>query len=287
MSSELTEMAGVAEAETQVARWARISGGLRVDAVRNTNDGGFFGDRSVSNAAVAGLLAATLLATPRLTFTGQVARGFRDPTLSDRFYRGPIGRGFIEGNPDLTPETSLQFDITARYVTGPMRLVAAAYHYRIGSLVERYAATPALFLFRNRGRAELKGLEIEAQITLPGGVALAASGEASRGRDGADGTALDDVAPAAAAASVRHRVGAVSSYLRIKAVGSHRAAGPSEVPTDDYTLADAGVSCRLTPQLELRGAMRNLLNAAYQSSAGPRWVWAPGRHGSVTIVVAF
>jgi outer membrane receptor protein involved in Fe transport len=276
-----------AEAEAQVTRRARISGGLRVDAVRNTNEGGFFGDRSVSSGAVAGLLAATLLATPRLTFTGQLARGFRDPTLSDRFYRGPIGRGFIEGNPDLTPETSLQFDVTARYVTGPIRLAAAAYHYRITSLVERYAATPTLFLFRNRGRAELKGVEIEAQITLPGGLALAAAGEASRGRDGADGTPLDDVAPAAASASVRHRVGAVSSYVRVKTVGSHRAAGPSEVPTDDYTLADAGLSWRLTTQLELRGAMRNLLNDAYQSSAGPRWVWAAGRHGSVTIVVAF
>ncbi|MEO7271951.1 MAG: TonB-dependent receptor [Vicinamibacterales bacterium] len=276
-----------AEADAQVARRARISGGLRVDAVRNTNEGGFFGNRSVSSAAVAGLLAATLQATPRLTFTGQVARGFRDPTLSDRFYRGPIGRGFIEGNPDLTPEGSLQFDVTARYVSGPIRLAAAAYHYRITSLVERYAATPTLFLFRNRGRAELQGVEIEAQITLPGGLALAVSGEASRGRDGADATPLDDVAPTAAAASVRHRVGAVSSYLRVKAVDSHRAAGPSEVPTDGYTLADAGVSWKLTTQVELRGAMRNLLDDAYQSSAGPRWVWAPGRHGSVTIVVAF
>ena len=52
--------------------------GLRVDAVRNTNEGGFFGDRSASNAALAGLVAATLSLTPRLTLTGQVARGFRD-----------------------------------------------------------------------------------------------------------------------------------------------------------------------------------------------------------------
>ena len=104
-----------AETDAQLARWVRISGGLRVDAVRNTNEGGFFGDRSITNAALAGLVAATLAPTARLTLTGQVARGFRDPILSDRFYRGPVGRGFIEGNPDLKPETSLQFDLTARY----------------------------------------------------------------------------------------------------------------------------------------------------------------------------
>ena len=277
-----------AEAEAPVAPCVRISGGLRVDAVRNTNDGGFFGDRTVSNAAVAGLVAATVAATPRLTLTAQVARGFRDPTLSDRFYRGPIGRGFIEGNPDLTPETSLQFDVAVRYAAGPVRVAAAAYRYRIADLVERYAETPALFRFRNRGRAELQGLEIEAEARLPRGFALSATAETSRGRDPGDGTPLDDVAPAAASATVRHDAGArVASYVRVKAIASHRAAGPSEVPTGNYRFAEAGVRWRLTSQLELRGAARKLLNAAYQSSEGPRWVLAPGRQASVTIVVAY
>ncbi|HET7219049.1 MAG TPA: hypothetical protein VFJ02_13465, partial [Vicinamibacterales bacterium] len=64
-------------------------------------------------------------------------------------------------------------------------------------------------------------------------------------------------------------------------------AGPSEVPTASYTPVDAGARWRLTSNLTLLGTMRNLLNEAYQSSAGPRWVWAPGRHGSVTLLVAF
>lgn len=204
---------------------------------------------------MAGLVAATVAATPRLTLTAQVARGFRDPTLSDRFYRGPIGRGFIEGNPELTPETSLHFDVALRYAAGPVRVAAAAYRYRIADLVERYAETPTLFRFRNRGRAELKGVEVEAEARLPRGFALAATAEASRGRDPGDGTPLDDVAPAAASATVRHHAGArVASYVRVKAVASHPSAGPSEVPTGNYRLAEAGVRWRLTSQLELRGA---------------------------------
>lgn len=287
-SANRTAVGLFAETDAQVTRRLRVSGGVRVDAVRNANAGGFFGDRSVSNAALAGLVAVTVAATNDLTLTGQVARGFRDPILSDRFYRGPVGRGFIEGNPDLQPETSLQLDLAARYAAGRVRLAAAGYHYRITDLIERYASTPTQFLFRNRGRAELQGMEFDAQAALPRGFAVEASAETSRGRDAGDGTPLDDVAPAAFSVTIRHALGSrVASYLRARTVASHDAAGPSEVPTRSSTLADAGVSWHMTRQFELRGILRNLLNEAYQSSAGPRWVWSPGRHGSVTIVVTF
>jgi outer membrane receptor protein involved in Fe transport len=59
------------------------------------------------------------------------------------------------------------------------------------------------------------------------------------------------------------------------------------VPTGSYTLVDVGASWRVTPHLELVGTARNLLNEAYQSSAGPRWVWAPGRHAAITLVATF
>jgi outer membrane receptor protein involved in Fe transport len=256
--------------------------------VQNTNDGGFFGDRVVSNAAVAGLVAATATATDHLAFTAQVSRGFRDPTLSDRFYRGPVGRGFIEGNPDLKPETSLQFDVKAHYAAGPARVTLAAYQYAITDLVERYAATPTLFLFRNRGRAELQGVELEAQTRLSAGLDLSATAETSRGRDADDRTPLDDIAPPAVSVTMRPHLGSrLSSYVRVKAVGSHHAAGPSEVPTRRYTMVDVGLGWQVTGRSRVLAAFRNLLDEAYQSSAGPRWVWAPGRHGSVTVVVTY
>ena len=277
-----------AESEAQVAAWFRLSGGLRVDTVHSTNTGGFFGDRSVSNSALAGLLAATVTPVARLTLTAQVARGFRDPMLSDWFYRGPVGRGFVQGNPDLKPERSVQFDVSARYVAGPLQLAASGYRYRITDLVERYSATTTLFLVRNAGRADLHGVEVEAQATLPKGFTVASTAETSRGRNDVDGTPLDDVAPAAVSLTVRHSLSArMVSYLRIKAFGSHDAAGPTEVPTSSYTMLDAGVRRRLWHNLDVVATMRNLLNESYQSSAGPRWVWAAGRHGSVTLVVAF
>jgi len=287
-SARRTAVGLFAETSIETSAQLRFTGGIRVDAVHNRNDGGFFGDRSVSNAAVAGLLAASVTPVRDLEVTAQVARGFRDPTLSDRFYRGPVGRGFIEGNPNLTSETSLQFDVKARYAVGKARVTLATYRYRIDDLVERYASTPTLFLFRNRSRAELQGVEVETQAQLPRAFDLTITAETSRGRDAGDHTPLDDIAPSAVSIALRHSFGArLMSYARVKAVGSHDAAGPSEVPTTSYTTVDGAVRWQWTARVQVLGAIRNLFDEAYQSSAGPRWVWAPGRHASITVAITY
>lgn len=129
---------------------------------------------------------------------------------------------------------------------------------------------------------------MELQTTLPGRVTLAAGAEVSRGRDAADGSPLDDIAPAGASAVLRRGFGERgTAYTRIAAIAPHRAAGPGEVATPGYTLAEAGGSWRLTPRLRLHASLHNLLNAAYPSSASPRWVRAPGRSASVTAAVTF
>ena len=119
------------QADVQAARRLRLSGGIRGDVVHSANQGGYFGNREVTHAAISGSAAATFMPVASLTLTGQVSRGFREPMLLDRFYRGPVGRGFIEGNPDLEPETSLQTDVVARYETGRLIFSSAFYDYRI------------------------------------------------------------------------------------------------------------------------------------------------------------
>ena len=102
------------------------------------------------------------------------------------------------------------------------------------------------------------------------------------------GTPIDDIAPGAVSATLRYAAARrLSTYFRVAAFAAHSDAGPSEVATPVYRMADAGASWRVRRHLEIRGVGRNLLNARYYSSAGPRWVYAPGRHGSVTMVVRY
>jgi hemoglobin/transferrin/lactoferrin receptor protein len=265
-----------------------VSGGLRGDYVQSVNHGGFFGDRSIGHGAAAGFIALTAGPFERVTFTAQVARGFRDPTLSDRFYRGPSGRGFITGNPDLRPETSRQFDLGARYATDRVRVAVYGYHYRITDLVERFQADPDFFFFRNRGRAAVTGVELEAQAFLGRGFALEASAQRGRGRAHDDDAALDDISPDTVFATVRKTFGRdVSAFIRAGRYASDMRPGPSEIPAPGHTNVDVGGTWTASPRLEIRGAIRNLLDESYYASPDPRFVLAPGINGFVTIRVRF
>ena len=54
-----------------------------------------------------------------------------------------------------------------------------------------------------------------------------------------------------------------------------------------YGVIDLGAGMRVARQLELRGQIRNVLDAAYFASQDTRAVLAPGRSASLTAVVAF
>lgn len=286
--ADRTGVGAFASAAVPLTPRLRASVGGRVDSVRSRNRGGFWGERSTSNTAAAGAAGLTAVPANALAFTLQVARGFRDPTLSERFFRGPVGRGIVEGNPDLTPETSLQVDLSARLTTGRVQAEVSAYRYRVTDLVERYAVTPTLFRYRNRGAARFEGLELLASVSLTRGLTLETSAQASRGRDAVDRTPLDDVTPASVSLALRHVLGTrANAYLRWTATRAHTAAGPSEVPTPGYQRLDLGASWRITPRLALHGTARNLTDASYYASAGPRWVFAPGRQAALSASVAF
>jgi outer membrane receptor protein involved in Fe transport len=275
------------DGDVALNRRVEISGGLRGDAIEAANHGGFAGDRSVDHHPLAGALAITVRPVDDLALTAQVARGFRDPTLIDRYYRGPVGRGFVEGNPDLKPETSLQFDVTGLYELGRIQIAGAVYDYRLTDLVERYSAGTDLFRLRNRARARLTGGEVDVRWDVGRGLVAEFGVQASRGRDRDNDAPLDDVPPAAVRLVLSHQLSPrLSSYFRLAAVGAHDRSGPGEVPTPGYTLLDVAVEWRLSRLVAVRGLLRNGLNESYYSSASPRWVWAPGRQAAITLAVS-
>lgn len=287
-SARRTDTAGFVELDLTPAHRVSVSGGLRVDRISNVNEGGYFGDRRVSNSAAAGYGAVAFGPVANLTFTAQVSRGFRDPTLSDRFFRGPNGRGFITGNPELEPESSLQADFGARYAKGRVSAAAYTYFYRINDLVERFSPATDFFEFRNRGEAEIKGFEAEVQADLTQGFRLEVAAQVGRGTLIDNDTSLDDISTDQVSVILRKAFGAkVSAFFRFAAYAEDDRPGPSEVVAPGHTNLDLGATWAPHRRLEIRGALRNLLDEEYFASPDPRWVFAPGLNGFVTVRVKF
>jgi hemoglobin/transferrin/lactoferrin receptor protein len=279
-----------AQAQASLSRVVLVSVGARADRVATRNHGGYFGDRSTSNSALSGFGAVSAGPFRGCAFTAQASWGFRDPTLSDRYYRGPSGRGYITGNPDLEPETSEQLDLALRYAAGPARVAAYAYRYSIEDLVERYASeeNPDDFYFRNRGRALLRGVELELQAALPLELVLEVAGQVERGITTDDGADLDDVPADSIAATLRKEFGGRGFVQgRVARFDRDDRPGPTENPAaaPGYTLVDLSGGWRFKAAVELRAQVRNALDEEYWASPDPRWVPAPGRSASLTAVV--
>jgi outer membrane receptor protein involved in Fe transport len=276
------------QAESAIGAFARVSGGVRGDRVTTKNSGGFFGDRSTSNAAGSGFGSITLGPFNGFSVTAQVSRGFRDPVLSDRYFRGPSGRGFITGNPDLAPETSLQFDLGTRYTIANTQLAVYLYHYRINNLIERFETETDFFFFRNRGRARLRGVEVEARSELGRGFSMEIAAQIARGHALDDDANLDDAAPDSISILGRKNFGErVYAQARLAFSAKDDRPGPTEIAVPGATLIDVAGGWRISRNLELRGSLRNLLNDEYYASPDPRFVLAPGRSVSLTAVVQF
>ncbi|KAB2961839.1 MAG: TonB-dependent receptor [Thermoanaerobaculia bacterium] len=255
-------------------RWS-LGLGARGDRVETRSSGGYFGERSESATAPAGNVALTWAPAAGWSVTGQVARGFRSPTLSDRYFRGPSGRGFVTGNPDLEPESSLQYDLAVRRSAGRTAVALYAYRYDLEDLIERYQEG-ADFFFRNRGEARIEGAELEAQTTLGGGWSLDLGAAWTRAR--ADSSAPIDDAPAPNG-WVGARRAFERGYLfgRLATRREKDDPGPTELARPGFTLLDLGGGWNFTDRLELRVAVSNALDRRYFGSPDESADRSPGR----------
>jgi outer membrane receptor protein involved in Fe transport len=254
-------------------RW-RLGLGARGDQVDTKNRGGFFGDRTATAEAASGNVSLAVSLPAGWTATAQAARGFRVPTLSDRYFRGPSGRGFVTGNPDLKPETSLQSDLSLRRAAGRSALGFYAYRYDIRRLIERYAQG-ADFAFRNRGEARIEGVEAEFQAHLARGFSLEAGAAWVRSRG--DGEPLDDAPAPGAWLTGRWAFPRGYAFTRVAGFDRKDDPGPTEVERPGYGLWELGGGYHLTPAVELRLTVRNTLDRHYTGSPDETADRSPGR----------
>ena len=285
-SASRTDTGIFLSAEGSVLPRLDLAGGARVDRVETSTTGSYFGDRSTSNSAFSGYGSATVGSFGGFSFTAQLARGFRDPVISDRYFRGVTGRGFITGNPDLAPESSTQLDSAVRYTGRDFRGAVYFYEYRFHDLIERYEDGEDHFFFRNRGRARIRGVELEVQTELPREFNVELGFQWQSGVALDEDVPLDDISPVTLFVQVRKDLG-VRAFVQARAAfyAEDDEPGPTEIETPGYGLLDVSAGYELDERLELRFLGRNLFDVSYPVSPDARAVLAPGISGLISILV--
>lgn len=252
-----------------------LSTGIRADRIETRNRNGSAGNHARRDLAWSGHAGVTAGPWRDVTASLQIASGYREPSLSDRYFRGVTGRGFVTGNPDLEPERSRQIDARLRWQRPSGALVIAAYDYEIEDLVERFRHGSDFF-FRNRGSATIRGIELEGEVRPRRWLTLRAGAAHARG-EADSGVPIDDISPSNLLVEIRNAGRRHSVFATGRFHARHDRPGPVETQRPAYRTIDFGAGYRLQEALELRILVQNVTNELRAGSNDANAANAPGR----------
>lgn len=155
--------------------WHRVVG----DAGKTRGEVTFHGRETHEDRVFSGSLGAVYRLSEQLALAVNAGRGFRAPSLFERYANGVHGgvAAIQQGNPDLDPEHSLNLDLGLRWHSPRLRASATLYHNQISDYIylqdtgERRDGLP-IFSFQ-QDDAQLSGLEVEARWDLTDRLELA------------------------------------------------------------------------------------------------------------------
>jgi len=153
------EFAAYAEGEQRLGR-ARLTAGVRTDLI--VVDGGGL------STVVSPRIGAVLTTARTGVWRASVGRGFRAPSLAERFVSTTVQAFRVVPNPDLHSETAWSVELgNATTISPAVRSDAALFWTEAYDLIEPTVDTSgARIQFRNVARARLAGLDL-ALTTMP------------------------------------------------------------------------------------------------------------------------
>lgn len=234
--ASLTNFAAFAQNEFRVNDRLKLSGGVRFDrfstkaeptaefildprftqsqiedlGLQGLNEG-----LHVTNSAITGDFGVVYKLTDNLNLSARIGRSFRTPNIFERFFTDPGSvDGFLVGNPNLVPESGINFDTSIKVRTS--RFSGSVTYFN--NFYENFLATPRaldrsrnpillprpgrlalpVFQTQNVRKARIQGFEAELEIPIKISLGyLTPYGNFSylRGDNLTDGVPLDSISP--------------------------------------------------------------------------------------------
>ena len=139
-----------------------------------TSSPGFpYPERNTTNTAPSGSLGVVYAPLRDLHLSANVANGYRQPNAQDLYFRGAASVGFVIGNPELEPESSLSYDLGLRWGPGDWALSGNTYWSTYRNLIDavQVPSDPEAFgqntyQYTNISEARIYGAEAEGELLV-------------------------------------------------------------------------------------------------------------------------
>ncbi|WP_226627215.1 TonB-dependent receptor plug domain-containing protein [Alloyangia pacifica] len=214
-------------------------------------------DHSDYGGKTTGRISLAYLPTPDLTLRASVGTGFRAPSLYERY-------DVWSGNSDLTPETSVSYELGVEQRFGTGYVGATLFRTEITDLIDYSYATYTYDQIE--GTSWTQGVELTGGVDLTDRLALAGAYTWTDSEDAQTGDRLSRVPLRDLSLSLDAEVtDAFRAGLTVQHV-----AGLEDVSEslDDYTVANMNLRYALSDQAELYLRVENLFDEDYQVVTG-------------------
>ena len=255
-----------------------LIGGLRFDLLfSKARPGGSSLSEKTQDVALTGFLAASMRLSDQVVFFANLSRAFRAPSLSERYYTGITGRGFIIAQPDLEAESSISLDAGIKFIGRRVFAGLYAFHYDIDKLIERYQVADKIYTYGNVDKGMINGAELEMEYFPLSGVSLFGNFTLIRGESEKTDEPLNDIPPHRIVLGTRAWVGRFSLEVNGFWQAEKDNPGPAEVRIPSAWAVNIRGSYFLNSRFRVHFAVHNLFDEAYLARPDPESIEEPGR----------
>jgi len=258
-----------------------LTGGVRLDVLhQKANPGGQSKVQENNTSAMTGFLAGSLKIGEDLTVFANAGRAYRAPELSERFYSGITGRGFIISKPDLKPETSLNLDAGIKFIRKRMFLGLYGFIYEIENMIDRVkvAGTASTYAYQNVEKGVIKGMEAEFEFFPIAGLSVFGNAALLEGKSGTSDTPLNDIPPARLYLGARTWLGRFIFEASGTIMAKKGNPGPAEIAIPAAEWLNFKASYNIRRHIQLYAVLKNALNKTYYGRPDPEAMEEPGRN---------